>query len=106
MALTQMARDARRLEEIVRTLAKFGLADQMGERLPEWLRKHLSSKDGRPLAETSRPERVRLALTELGTTFIKMSGRLDCLILGGSAPCKHFSTRALRRSSCASSVIG
>ena len=61
-----------RLEEIVRTLAKYGLAAWLGKSLPRWIQDHLSSKEGDRLTEASHAERVRMALAELGTTFIKI----------------------------------
>jgi ubiquinone biosynthesis protein len=76
-----MTRDAWRLEEIVRILAKYGLAGWLGRSLPEFVRRHLTSGEGERLTDVSHAARVRLALTELGTTFIKigqvLSSRTD-----------------------------
>lgn len=70
--LTRTEQNARRLAEIVGVLAKYGLADWLGGiRQTEWFRKHLTPSSFQKLANLSHEARVRLALTELGTTFIK-----------------------------------
>src|SRR6187200_527405 len=75
MLLDRLARteqNGRRLAEIVGVLAKYGLADWMaGVRHTEWFRKHLTPTGFQNIANVSHEARVRLALTELGTTFIK-----------------------------------
>ena len=79
-------RNARRLEEILRTLAKYGFADFFGESLPESIGKTLKGGRGEQLMALSQEERIRLALTDLGTTFIKigqiLSTRSD--LIGGA----------------------
>src|SRR5438270_2084610 len=70
--LTRTEQNARRLAEIVRILAKYGLADWMGGiRHTEWIRRHLTPTGFQRIASESHEARIRLALTELGTTFIK-----------------------------------
>ena len=65
-------RNARRFEEILRTVAKYGFADLFGESLPDSIGKTLKSVRGEQLMKLSKEERIRLALTDLGTTFIKI----------------------------------
>jgi ubiquinone biosynthesis protein len=72
MALPALTRHARRFDEIARVLLKYGLAEWMGDALPGPVASRLSSTDGQNLTELRREERIRLALTELGTTFIKL----------------------------------
>jgi ubiquinone biosynthesis protein len=72
MALPSLTRNARRFEEIGRTLLKYGLAEWMGDALPAALSSRLASTDGQTLTKLRREERIRLALSELGTTFIKL----------------------------------
>ena len=70
--LTRTEQNARRLAEIVGILAKYGLADWMGGiRQTEWFRRHLTPTGFQRIANVSHEARIRLALTDLGTTFIK-----------------------------------
>jgi ubiquinone biosynthesis protein len=70
--LTRTEQNARRLAEIVAILAKYGLADWMGGiRHTEWFRRHLTPTGFQRIANESHEARIRLALTDLGTTFIK-----------------------------------
>lgn len=75
MLLESLARtesNARRLAEIVGVMAKYGLADWLaGLRHTEWLRKHLTTKHFQELTDMTHEARIRMVLTELGTTFIK-----------------------------------
>src|SRR5438874_13346280 len=70
--LTRVERNARRLTEILAILGRYGLADWLGGLNYEWLQGRLVSKDGERLGRLKREARIRLALTELGTTFIKL----------------------------------
>jgi ubiquinone biosynthesis protein len=70
--LTRTEQNARRLAEIVAILAKYGLADWMGGfRHLDWFRRHLTPSGFQRLTNESHEARIRLALTDLGTTFIK-----------------------------------
>jgi ubiquinone biosynthesis protein len=70
-------RHARRLREIAGVAVRYGLAGQLrklpGERMHRWLR----GSAGQDIAELGIPVRIRLALTELGTTFIKFGQMLS-----------------------------
>jgi ubiquinone biosynthesis protein len=65
------------LEEIVGVLHRYGLAEWLKEGGPDWLRAKLKGAAGEDLAALSREKRIRLALTELGTTFIKIGQMLS-----------------------------
>jgi len=71
-AIPQLYRNLRRWREILAVLRRYGLSDWLSQfpQLPfqDWLK----GADGQPLSSHSREVRVRLALTELGPTFIKL----------------------------------
>jgi ubiquinone biosynthesis protein len=67
-----LLRNARRVGEIAAVLAKYGLADRLRWLDVDWIQGHLRSADGQRLGEQSHEARIRLALVELGTTFIKL----------------------------------
>jgi len=71
----QLARDAGRFRDVVGILVKYGLADwlhhfDMG--VPERISFLFQGPDGTRLYELSQAERIRLAITDLGTTAIKI----------------------------------
>ena len=70
-------RSVKRFERIARILARYGLADWLGESSPEYLRKHFVAADGQHVSELPGPVRLRMALTELGPTFIKLGQMLS-----------------------------
>ena len=67
----------RRLRQIASVAVRYGFADQLrrmpGSRMKRWLR----GPSGRDISELSIAVRFRLALTELGTTFIKFGQMLS-----------------------------
>jgi ubiquinone biosynthesis protein len=69
--------NTRRFRQIAAVAVRYGLADQLrkmpGKRLQQWLR----GSAGQNIAELSTAVRMRLALTELGTTFIKFGQMLS-----------------------------
>jgi ubiquinone biosynthesis protein len=70
-AIPQLYRNLRRWREILAVLRRYGLADWLTHfRLP--FRDALKDRGGVPLSQYSREERVRMALTDLGPTFIKL----------------------------------
>jgi ubiquinone biosynthesis protein len=64
--------EAKRVDQILRVLARYGLGEWISKVQPELIARHLKSADGDRIAEMSREERIRSAITELGTTFIKL----------------------------------
>jgi ubiquinone biosynthesis protein len=75
-ALTRLERDVHRAGEIVGVLAKYGLADWVKGLNFSWIQDRIQSIDGRQIFNLKIEERVRLAFTELGTTFIKLGQML------------------------------
>ncbi|MBX3435283.1 MAG: AarF/ABC1/UbiB kinase family protein [Pirellulales bacterium] len=70
--IPQIYRNVGRWREILAILSKYGLADWLSryDYLP--LRSLLKNRSGQPLADESRSTRMRLAIEELGPTFIKL----------------------------------
>src|SRR4051812_8914106 len=73
----QLSRHARRAGEVASILAKYGLADWLSHIGVPFPRHLLKDAAGEMLTEHSRPVRVRLAIIELGTTFIKLGQMLS-----------------------------
>jgi ubiquinone biosynthesis protein len=76
-AIARLERHAKRLGEIAAVLGKYGLADLLGGLDYPWLKDKLRSADGQALAGVTTAARVRMAMTELGTTFIKLGQMLS-----------------------------
>ena len=70
-SIPQLYRNLRRWQEILAILRRYGLADWLSQLKFDFIRDWIKDEQGVPLASYSRPKRVRLALTELGPTFIK-----------------------------------
>ena len=70
--LPRMVRNAGRFHEVVAVAAKYGLAPWLANVPADWVQRHFRSRDGRQISELTEPQRVRMALAELGTTFIKL----------------------------------
>jgi ubiquinone biosynthesis protein len=75
--IPRLERHALRLGEIATVLGKYGLADLFGSFDYPWLNDRLRSADGQALAGVSTEARVRMAMTELGTTLIKLGQMLS-----------------------------
>src|SRR5207248_6557610 len=82
-ATPQLARNIARLAEIARVLAKYGLADWLGRLDSKFVQRWTRGTELARLATVTHEARIRLVLTELGTTFIKfgqvLSTRLDLI---------------------------
>lgn len=76
-SLPQLSRSVRRAGEVVGVLAKYGLADWLSGTEFERSKSFFTNKEGDKLAEGSRAARIRLAVTELGTTYIKFGQMLS-----------------------------
>ncbi len=70
--LPRMVRNAGRFHEVVAVATKYGIAPWLSNVKADWVQRQLRSSDGQQISELSEPQRVRMALTELGTTFIKL----------------------------------
>src|ERR1035437_1735758 len=71
-ALTRLEGNVHRVGEIIGVLAKYGLADWVKGLNYSWIQDRIQSVDGQHIPDLKIEERVRLACTELGTTFIKL----------------------------------
>ncbi|MCM2371979.1 ABC1 kinase family protein [Aporhodopirellula aestuarii] len=71
-SIPSLYRNLRRGREILVVLRRYGLADWLSrsQRLP--FRDWIKDRSGVPLTQYSRVERIRMAITELGPTFIKV----------------------------------
>jgi len=76
-SIPQLYRNVRRWTEIVTVLSKYGLADWLAQTNIDFFKDRLSSRDGEAIARLSREARIRLTLTELGPTFIKIGQLLS-----------------------------
>jgi ubiquinone biosynthesis protein len=70
--LPKLVRNAARFNEVVAVALKYGIAPWLSNVQADWVQRLLRSNDGQQIGDLSEPERVRIALTELGTTFIKL----------------------------------
>jgi ubiquinone biosynthesis protein len=74
---TRRGRNTRRFREIVGVAVRYGLADRLqkvpSKRIQRWLR----GSTGENIVDLPTPVRLRLALTDLGTTFIKFGQMLS-----------------------------
>jgi ubiquinone biosynthesis protein len=70
-------RNVKRWTEIISVLSKYGLADWLAHTNIDFAKDRLSSKDGEAIARLTREARIRLTLTELGPTFMKLGQLLS-----------------------------
>ncbi len=70
--LPQLVRNAGRLNEVVSVLMRYGLAPWLQDIKADWIQRIFRTSEGEQISGLSDAERIRLALTELGTTFIKL----------------------------------
>ena len=72
LGLARRQDQLKRITEIARVLRRYDLADWIQKIPSGQIRNLLTSDEAQAMAERPWEERVRLALTELGTTFIKL----------------------------------
>ena len=70
-------RQALRTNEVVRVFSRYGFGGYVKPDAPKWLQRWFKDPDGRLVAEYTVGERLRMALTELGTTYIKLGQMLS-----------------------------
>lgn len=75
--LPQFKRNARRFREILTILGRYGLAEWVRRNDPEFIKGLFRNADGQKLSDLPQEVRIRMALTELGTTFIKLGQMLS-----------------------------
>ncbi len=71
-SIPQMYRNVKRWTEILSILSKYGLANWISRLNIDFVKDKLKASDGEALARQSHETRVRMALAELGPTFIKL----------------------------------
>lgn len=71
-SIPQLYRNLRRWQEIIAILRRYGLADWLSQLKFDFIRDWIKDEQGVPLASYSREKRIRLAMTDLGPTFIKL----------------------------------
>ncbi|SMP66716.1 ubiquinone biosynthesis protein [Neorhodopirellula lusitana] len=70
--IPQFVRSADRFREVVTILAKHGLADWLTLKAPAWVSNIVRSADSDTESHLTTEQRIRVAITELGATFIKL----------------------------------
>lgn len=76
-SLPQIYRNVKRWSEIVSVLSKYGLAGWLSRTNIDFVKDSLKHRDGESLARQTPEARIRLALTELGPTHIKLGQLLS-----------------------------
>lgn len=76
-SIPQLYRHLRRGTEILRILSRYGLADWLSRLNVEFIKDQLKDSQGEALARHTQEKRIRLALSELGPTFIKLGQLLS-----------------------------
>ncbi|MDA7950444.1 MAG: AarF/UbiB family protein [Pirellulaceae bacterium] len=82
-SLPEIYKNIKRWSEVLTILSKYGLADWLERFNIPFLRNHFRDRNGQVIGQHSYEARIRMALTELGPTFIKLgqllSTRLDLI---------------------------
>lgn len=71
-SIPQIYRNLRRWQEIILILRRYGLADWLSQLKVDFIRDWIKDDQGVPLASYSRETRIRMAMADLGPTFIKL----------------------------------
>lgn len=70
-------RNVRRWSEIIGVLSRYGLADWLSHSNIDFIKDQVKNRGGELLSRHTRETRIRLALTDLGPTFIKLGQLLS-----------------------------
>ncbi len=70
--IPRLYRNVRRWQEIIVILRRYGLADWLSRLQLDFIRDWIKDDAGIPLSSYTRESRIRMAITELGPTFIKL----------------------------------
>ncbi|MFM7073848.1 MAG: ABC1 kinase family protein [Planctomycetota bacterium] len=76
-SIPQIIRNVKRWTEIISVLSRYGLADWLSQLNIDFAKDALRNRDGEILARHTRETRIRMALTDLGPTFIKLGQLLS-----------------------------
>ena len=76
-SIPQLYRNVRRWTEIIGVLSRYGLADWLDRFNIELIKDWLRAAEGQIIADQPPAVRIRMALTELGPTFIKFGQMLS-----------------------------
>src|SRR6186713_554304 len=76
-SIPSIYRNVKRWSEILAVLSRYGLADWLAQSNIEFVKDKLRAPDGEVLSSLTREARIRLTLTELGPTFIKLGQLLS-----------------------------
>ena len=76
-AIPNLYRNMKRWHKMVAVLSRYGLADWLSSLNVDFVKDQIKDRDGEALSRHSRETRIRLALTDLGPTFIKMGQLLS-----------------------------
>ena len=71
-SIPQFVRNSGRFREVTSVMAKYGLAGWLGNVRADWVQQLFRAQDGSRLGDLPIEVRIRSALAELGTTFIKL----------------------------------
>lgn len=71
-SIPQIYRNLRRWQEILSVLRRYGLADWLSQLKFDFIRDWIKDDQGVPLSSYSREQRIRLAMVDLGPTFVKL----------------------------------
>lgn len=75
--IPQVYRNVRRWTEILSVLSHYGLADWLSQFNIDFINNRLKNRDGEILAKHTREARIRMTLTALGPSFIKLGQLLS-----------------------------
>ena len=92
-SIPQIYRHLNRWREILSVLSRYGLANWIGRLGPDFAKDLLKASGGTAIARHAWEARIRLAMAELGPTFIKLGQLLSTrpdlvgVELAGRRPC-------------------